>query len=164
MTERELIHFFIGFVLTIVNAGAKLSTQIKITVVNTKRMARAMQTMMILVIAVLLIGAIIWWFFGKHEQAVETAQARNNRQEATVVVKGGYSPETIVLKKGVPATLNFEMKDSTACLSHVVFDKLGVDRDLTKQKVTSIEIPTDHAGDVNFACGMNMFHGKVVVK
>lgn len=123
-----------------------------------------MQTMMILVIAVLLIGTIIWWFFGKHEQAVETAQAQNNHQEATVVVKGGYSPETIILKKGVPATLNFKMKDSTACLSHVVFDELGVDRYLTKQKVTSINIPTDQAGDVDFACGMNMFHGKVVVK
>ncbi len=94
MTEQVLGHFFISWMLTIVNVGAKLSTQIKITVVNTKRMARAMQTMMILVIAVLLIGAIIWWFFGKHEQVVETAQAQNNHQEATVVVKGGYSPES----------------------------------------------------------------------
>ncbi|WP_295729258.1 cupredoxin domain-containing protein [uncultured Limosilactobacillus sp.] len=123
-----------------------------------------MQTMMILIISLLLIGAIIWWFFGSHEQAVANATAHADHQEATVVVKGGYSPETVVLKKGVPATLTFEMKDSTACLSHVVFDKLGVDRDLTKQKVTQVNIPTDQAGDIDFACGMNMFHGKVVVK
>lgn len=81
-----------------------------------------------------------------------------------MVVKGGYSPSTIVLKKGVPVKLNFEMKDSTACLSHVVFDKLGVNADLTKQPVTKIDIPTDKQGTINFACGMNMFHGKVVVK
>ncbi|WP_251546152.1 cupredoxin domain-containing protein [Limosilactobacillus caecicola] len=123
-----------------------------------------MQTALILVISVVLIVAIIWWFFGKHEQAVGQAKTTNDHQTATVVVKGGYSPSTIVLKKGVPATLNFDMKDSTACLSHVVFDQLGVDKDLTKQPVTSVEIPTDKAGDINFACGMNMFHGKVVVK
>lgn len=123
-----------------------------------------MQTTLILVITLVLIGAIIWWFFGNHEQKAATARTQDQHQEATVVVKGGYSPETIILKKGIPATLNFEMKDSTACLSHVVFDKLGVDRDLTKQKVTSVEIPTDQTGDVDFACGMNMFHGKVVVK
>ena len=80
------------------------------------------------------------------------------------MVHGGYSPEKVVLKKGVPATVNFEMKDGTACLSHVVFSKLGIDKDLTKQPVTSIKIPTDKAGEYNFACGMDMFHGKVVVK
>ena len=36
--------------------------------------------------------------------------------------------------------------------------------DLTKQKITTIDIPTDKKGTYNFACGMDMFHGKVVVK
>lgn len=119
---------------------------------------------LILTISLVLIVGIIWWFFGKHATSSETAQEAANHQTATVVVKGGYSPETVVLKKGVPATINFDMKDSTACLSHVVFDQLGVDEDLTKQPITKINIPTDKAGDINFACGMNMFHGKVVVK
>lgn len=123
-----------------------------------------MQTAMILIISGLLIAAIIWWFFGKHEERVGHATKAAGHQTATVVVKGGYSPATVVLKKGVPATINFDLKDSTACLSHVVFDQLGVDRDLTKQARTKIEIPTDQAGDLDFACGMNMFHGKVVVK
>lgn len=121
-------------------------------------------TTLILIISLGLIGAIIWWFFGKHATSSEMAQESANHQTATVVVKGGYSPETVVLKKGVPATINFDMKDSTACLSHVVFDQLGVDKDLTKQPITKVDIPTDKAGDINFACGMNMFHGKVVVK
>lgn len=123
-----------------------------------------MQTVMILIVSGLLIVAIIWWFFGKHAERVGHATRAVDHQTATVVVKGGYSPATVVLKKGVPATINFDLKDSTACLSHVVFDQLGVDRDLTKQPQTKIEIPTDQAGDLDFACGMNMFHGKVVVK
>lgn len=117
-----------------------------------------------LLVGVILIAFIIWWFFGKHEEKAGTAQINDGQQEAKVIVKGGYSPSTIVLKKGIPANINFNMQDSTACLSHVVFDKLGVNADLTKQPVTSIKIPTDKKAEYDFACGMNMFHGKVIVK
>ena len=114
--------------------------------------------------AIPLIGFILWWFFGKHQEAVGTAAVEQGSQETNIVVKGGYSPSTIVLKQGVPGKVNFDMKDSTACLSHVVFEQLGVDKDLTKQKVTTIDIPTDKKDTYNFVCGMGMFHGKVVVK
>ncbi len=56
------------------------------------------------------------------------------------------------------------MQDSTACLAHVVFEKLGVDKDLTKQKITTIEIPTDQKVEIDYACGMDMFHGKIIIK
>ncbi|WP_251716360.1 cupredoxin domain-containing protein [Lactobacillus agrestimuris] len=117
-----------------------------------------------IIIGLLLIGFIIWWFFGKHKEAVGNSTVVNDLQNATIVVKGGYSPSTVVLKKGIPAEVNFDMQDSTACLSHVVFEQLGVNEDLTKQKITSVKIPTDKAGTYNFACGMDMFHGKVIVK
>lgn len=117
-----------------------------------------------LIVGLALIGFIIWWFFGKHEEKAGTAQVEQGKQEANVVVNGGYSPSTIVLKRGVPGQVNFDMKDSTACLSHVVFDKLGVNADLTKQPVTTVKIPTDKKAEYDFACGMNMFHGKVIVK
>ena len=81
-----------------------------------------------ILVAVVLIAGILWWFFGQHQQEVSNATVANNTQSAEVVVKGGYSPETVVLKKGVPAQLRFNMQDHTACLSHVVFDQLGVTR------------------------------------
>ena len=87
-----------------------------------------------------------------------------DHQVATVVVNGGYSPSTVVLKKGVSGSVKFEMRDSTACLSHIVFEQLGLNKDLTEQPTTTVEIPTDQAGEFNFACGMDMFHGKVIVK
>ena len=107
---------------------------------------------------------LFWWFFGKHKEAAGTSTIVNDEQTATIVVNGGYSPSTVILKKGVPAQVNFDMRDSTACLSHVVFEQLGVNEDLTKQKITTVNIPTDKAGTYNFACGMDMFHGKVIVK
>lgn len=117
-----------------------------------------------IVIALLLIAFIVWWFFGKHTESAGKSTIVNDEQTATIVVNGGYSPSTVILKKGIPAQVNFDMHDSTACLSHVVFEQLGVNKDLTKQKITTINIPTDKAQTFNFACGMDMFHGKVIVK
>ena len=117
-----------------------------------------------IVIALLLIAFIGWWFFGKHTESAGKSTIVNDEQTATIVVNGGYSPSTVILKKGIPAQVNFDMHDSTACLSHVVFEQLGVNEDLTKQKITTINIPTDKAQTFNFACGMDMFHGKVIVK
>lgn len=123
-----------------------------------------MTQILTLIIGIILIIALLWWFFGKHETTTGQSQIKNGSQESTVVVKGGYSPQTVILKKGVQAKIKFDMQDSTACLSHVVFDSLGVNKDLTKQRYTEVNIPTDKAGEINYACGMDMFHGKVVVK
>lgn len=117
-----------------------------------------------IIIALVIIAFILWWFFAPHKEDTGNATIVNDEQTANVIVNGGYSPSTIVLKKGIPAQVNFDLKDSTACLSHVVFEQLGVNKDLTKQPITSVKIPTDKAGTYNFACGMDMFHGKVIVK
>lgn len=114
--------------------------------------------------AAALIGLIIWWFFGNFQKSSQQADLANGRQEGRVVVKGGYEPEVLYLKQGVPAEVTFKMEDKTACLSHVVFSSLGVDKDLSKEKLAKVQIPTDKAGEIDYACGMDMFHGKIVVR
>ena len=123
-----------------------------------------MVEVLVAIVGLVLIALIVWWFFGKHQAQAGKAVIEGDHQVATVVVNGGYSPSTVVLKKGVSGSVKFEMRDSTACLSHIVFEQLGLNKDLTKQPTTTVEIPTDQAGEYNFACGMDMFHGKVIVK
>lgn len=159
---RKEASFFIESTLT--NVNIVLHYKLMITFVNIKTEVFLMTQILTIIIALALIVAILWWFFGKNTTEAGHSEIKNGQQESTVVVKGGYSPSTVILKKGVPAKLKFDMQDSTACLSHIVFDSLGVDKDLTKQRFTEVEIPTDKAGEINFACGMDMFHGKVVVK
>ena len=119
---------------------------------------------LVILAAATLIGLIIWWFFGNFQKSSQQADLAKGRQEGRVVVKGGYEPEVLYLKQGVPAEVTFKMEDKTACLSHVVFSSLGVDKDLSKEKLAKVQIPTDKAGEIDYACGMDMFHGKIVVR
>lgn len=119
---------------------------------------------LVILVAAALIGLIIWWFFGNFQKSSQQADLANGRQEGQIVVKGGYEPEVLYLKQGVPAEVTFKMEDKTACLSHLVFSSLGVDKDLSKEKLAKVQIPTDKAGEIDYACGMDMFHGKIVVR
>jgi len=118
----------------------------------------------IVIVAVILIGLIAWWFFGKRQDNGVEATLNSKTQTATVSVNGGYNPSTIVLKQGVPAKLTFNRKDASSCLERVVFEDFGINDFLPQNEDHVIEIDTTKAGEYDFACGMNMFHGKVMVK
>lgn len=121
--------------------------------------------LIVLVAAAALIALISWWFFGKHEQSAATAEvSADGSQTVDVLVEGGYKPETVVLKQGVPAVLNFMRKDASGCLEQVVFPDLGLDQFLPQGEAVAVPVDTSKPGEYTFACGMNMFHGKVVVK
>ncbi|WP_127849951.1 cupredoxin domain-containing protein [Lacticaseibacillus hulanensis] len=123
-----------------------------------------MAKLIVLIAGVALIGFIIWWFFGNHAVDSEAASVEGNQQTVAVTVKGGYSPEVIELKRGVPATLNFTRLDSSSCLDHVVFPDFGVNQELPQNQTESIAIDTSKPGEYAWACGMDMFHGKLIVK
>ncbi|WEV71444.1 cupredoxin domain-containing protein [Lactobacillus sp. ESL0785] len=123
-----------------------------------------MTKIIILLSGIILMGFIAWWFFGKHTVQAKQANIKQNKQSVDIEVKGGYSPEKIVLKKGVPATLNFKRMDSSSCLDHVIFSDLGIDQKLPQGQVEQVKIDTTKPGIYDWACSMNMFHGQVVVK
>ncbi len=123
-----------------------------------------MEQLLVVISAAGLIGFIIWWFFGKHKQDEAAATMSANQQEVSVVVSGGYTPNTVVLRQGVPARIVFDRKDPSGCFSHVVFPDFGINEELPVNERHAIDIDTSKPGEYQYACGMNMFHGKVVVK
>ncbi len=123
-----------------------------------------MEQLLVVISAAGLIGFIIWWFFGKHKQDEAAATMSANQQEVSVVVSGGYTPSTVVLRQGVPARIVFDRKDPSGCFSHVVFPDFGINEELPVNERHAIVIDTSKPGEYQYACGMNMFHGKVVVK
>ncbi|HXH70713.1 MAG TPA: cupredoxin domain-containing protein [Pyrinomonadaceae bacterium] len=110
-----------------------------------------------------LIGLTLWYFFGEREQ-VAAEQNESGLQEIKVTVKGGYSPDVIVVKKDVPVRLNFFRDETSSCSEQVVFGDFGIAKDLPAYKTTPIEFTPDKSGEFTFACGMNMLRGKLIVQ
>jgi plastocyanin domain-containing protein len=106
---------------------------------------------------------VLWYFFGKRQR---TAAAVNERgvQEINVTVKGGYSPDVIVVHKGAPVRLNFYRDETAACSEEIVFGDFGIARQLPAFQTTPIEFTPDQAGEFTFTCGMRMMRGKLVVE
>lgn len=123
-----------------------------------------MTKIIVTIVGLAIIGFIVWWFFGNHKVAQGSADISDNDQSIDVEVNGGYSPEVVVLKKGIPATINFTRKDASSCLDRVVFPEFGINQALPQNKKESIEIDTSKSGEFQWACGMDMFHGKLIIK
>ncbi len=124
-----------------------------------------MDTKELLVLAgsVALIALVLWYFFGEREK-VSAGLTQAGVQEIKVTVKGGYSPDVIVVKQGVPVKLDFYRDETASCSEQVVFGDFGIARDLAAFKTTSIEFTPDKAGEFTFVCGMNMLRGKLIVE
>ena len=111
-----------------------------------------------------MIAFILFWFFKKPQEAGQRAQQKKGYQEIRVEVKGGYTPELIILKKSVPARIVFDRKDPSPCLDQIVFPDFGVHADLPMGEEYVVEITPEQAGEYGFSCGMNMMHGKMIVE
>lgn len=91
----------------------------------------------------------------------------SKKQTKKVVVNAenhGYKPDVITFKEGKPAQVKFIPSDNMGCMNEVVFKDLGIDKVFDGKNEVIVDIPTDKPGTYNFACGMDMFHGKVVIK
>jgi Cu+-exporting ATPase len=107
-------------------------------------------------------GGLAWWFFGpKHETSTIVAGAT---QSVRVTVRGGYTPNRILVRAGVPLELVFDRQESGDCTSRVVFPDFGVSADLPAFAQTTVHLVPEVAGEYGFVCGMNMVHGVLVVE
>ncbi len=113
---------------------------------------------------VALIALILWYFFGERQAAVASPVGAGGVQEVNVIVRGGYSPDRIVVTEGRPVRLNFFRDETSSCSEQVVFGDFGVARDLPAHQTTPVEFTPDRPGEFTFTCGMNMLRGKLVVK
>ncbi|MFD0274240.1 heavy metal translocating P-type ATPase [Kitasatospora sp. NPDC127111] len=118
--------------------------------------------LVVVVAAAVLIGALGWFFFGPRR--AQAARLEGRVQRVDVTVRGGYRPDVIRLRQGVPAELVFDRQESGECTSRVVFPDLRVSAALPAYRRTTVSfLPTD-AGRFGFACGMNMIHGTLLIE
>jgi plastocyanin domain-containing protein len=109
-----------------------------------------------------LIALIIWYFWLYKKEGVQVAEV-GGVQEVPIIVKSGYDPDVIVVKRGKPVRLNFTRQEASLCSEMVVFDKLGQSAKLPEGETVAIEFTPEERGEIPFQCQMGMLRGKVIV-
>ena len=94
--------------------------------------------------------------------ATATLDKSGKKQTAQVNAAGGtFSPQTIVLKSGVPVELTFGPADG--CATEAIFSGLGVEHKLAAGP-TKLKLPALEPGTYDFACAMGHATGQLVVE
>lgn len=109
------------------------------------------------------IAAVLWYFLFSKGTAVAAAVA-GGVQEVRVLVKGGYTPDTIVVQAGKPVRLQFYRDETADCSERVVFERFKIDAMLPAFQTTTVEFTPTEPGEYPFRCGMNMLKGLLVVE
>jgi len=116
----------------------------------------------VVVAALAVSGGLAWFFFGP--RPARAAELVGDLQQVRVTVRGGYSPDLVRVRQGVPLRIVFDRQESGECTSRVVFPDFAVSRPLPAFAQTAVQLVPDRPGEFGFACGMNMVHGTLVVE
>ncbi len=113
----------------------------------------------------LALGAVIAWFFWFAPKGQTRAMAgAGGAQEVAVTVKGGYTPDVIVVKAGQPVRLRFTRQESAACSERVLFPDFNQNALLPEGQEVTVEFTPAKPGEYGFQCQMGMLRGKLVVE
>jgi plastocyanin domain-containing protein len=110
------------------------------------------------------VGFIVWFFWLVKPKGVKAALTTGGYQEQMVLVKGGYTPDVIVVEAGKPVRLNFVRQESAACTEMVVLPAFNKSAKLPEGEAIPVEFLPKEPGEYEFACQMGMIRGKLIVE
>src|SRR5438093_2927255 len=112
------------------------------------------------------LAAIVWvlWYFLLSRGSATGSRSVAGLTEVLLVVKGGYTPDTVVVRAGDPVRLQVYRDQAADCSDPVVFEDFGIDAALPAFQTTPVEFTPEEAGEFRFRCGMNMLKGLLVVE
>ncbi|MBI2887921.1 MAG: cupredoxin domain-containing protein [Chloroflexi bacterium] len=111
-----------------------------------------------------LMAGIAWFFWGPRKGGYRAALASSGYQEAMVLVKGGYTPDVILVQRGRPVRLHFRREETASCSEMVVFGDFGKSARLPEGEMVPVEFLPEKPGEYEFTCQMGMLRGKLVVE
>src|SRR6266536_1091637 len=88
--------------------------------------------------ALLLTAALGWFFFGPKK--ARSAELVGDVQEVRITVKGGYSPDLVRVRQGVPLRIVFDRQESGECTSRVVFPDFSLNQSLPAYAQTQVSL------------------------
>ena len=90
--------------------------------------------------------------------------AVDNGRVAISVTENGFEPATVTVPAGKPVTLVVTRQTTRTCATDFVMAARGINKPLPLGQAVEITFTPDQAGELNYACAMDMYKGKVIVK
>jgi plastocyanin domain-containing protein len=116
------------------------------------------------VLGLALIAFIVWFFWLKKSKGSRASVTSSGHQEAMILVKGGYTPDVIVVQRGKPVRLNFRREESASCSEMVLLPDFDKSAQLPTGETVAVEFVPKEPGEYEFACQMGMFRGRLIVE
>ena len=110
------------------------------------------------------VAFIAWFFWFKQTVGVKASLVSDGYQEQMILVKGGYTPDTIRVVSGRPVRLLFRREETAACSEQVVLADFGKSSPLPTGQVVPIEFVPGDPGEHLFSCQMGMIRGRIIVE
>ena len=107
---------------------------------------------------------IAWYFWFAPKAQTRVAVSESGAQEVAITVKGGYTPDVIVVQNSRPVRLTFTRHESSACSEKVLFPDFNQNALLPEGEQVTLEFAPDKAGEYGFQCQMGMLRGKLIVE
>ena len=105
--------------------------------------------------------AFVWWFFFSKKSSF--SEAKDFDGDIDIIVEGGYKPSVIKIHKGRKVKISFTRKDENRCLEEIIIPDFKIKQYLPMNKKVEVTINPQKPGEYEMHCGMNMFHGKILV-
>lgn len=107
---------------------------------------------------------VAWFFWFKRTEGVRASIVSDGYQEQLILVKGGYTPDTIRVVAGRPVRLLFQREETAACSEQVVLPDFGKSAVLPTGTLVPVEFMPAEPGEHPFTCQMGMLRGRIIVE
>jgi heme/copper-type cytochrome/quinol oxidase subunit 2 len=103
------------------------------------------------------------------QQATQETRAeavqKDGRQEIDLTIaNSAYSPNVLVVKRGIPLRINVRAEETAGCGSEIVIPDFNIRKIVGAGTSGVIELTPNAAGTFKFHCSMDMARGKIIVQ
>ena len=100
---------------------------------------------------------------GRETAATRPSMPSDVSSARVEITEKGFEPSSLKVRAGIPARVTFVRLTDKTCGKDVVFPSMDIRRQLPLKQPVVVEF-TPQRGEIEFACGMNMLKGTIVVE
>jgi plastocyanin domain-containing protein len=96
--------------------------------------------------------------------ASQTGGTADGGRVTITVTEKGFEPEAVTVAAGRPVTLVVTRTTANTCATELVMPAHGINQPLPLGEAVEITFTPAQAGELTYACAMDMYKGRIIVK